>query len=320
MGRPLRFVEPDSVVEITTRAMQGRLLLTPSEATNNAVLGVLGRALFLYAEIKLHSFVVASNHMHLLLTTPNAGAMSDFMRFVNGNIAREVGIIIDWREKFWGRRYRSIPVVDEGAQVGRMGYVIAHGCKECLVDHPEAWPGASSLKALLSGSKLYGTWIDRTELGRARKRRREGKPVPEAKDFATAYEITLTPLPCWKALDSKAMRRTIQAIVDQVTRDAAAANERERRVPLGGAVIRHQPPDKRPARIKKSPAPKVHATTLEARLAHIEAYRAFEGAYRTAVERLERGERDVEFPPYSFIPVRLASPSLVPRRATPPSN
>jgi hypothetical protein len=45
MARMLRFVpSPGALIEVTTRTIQSRLLLRPSPAINDAVIGVLGCA------------------------------------------------------------------------------------------------------------------------------------------------------------------------------------------------------------------------------------------------------------------------------------
>ncbi len=41
--RPLRYIPPGSVVEVTSRTIQGRLLLRPSPEVNDIILGVIGR-------------------------------------------------------------------------------------------------------------------------------------------------------------------------------------------------------------------------------------------------------------------------------------
>ncbi|MBW1811046.1 MAG: hypothetical protein JRJ87_22845, partial [Deltaproteobacteria bacterium] len=82
--------KPDMTFEITTRAIQGRLLLRPSRELNDIILGILGRALTLYP-VLLHLVVVASNHIHLIVTTQNVKLLSDFMRYFNSNLAREAG-------------------------------------------------------------------------------------------------------------------------------------------------------------------------------------------------------------------------------------
>jgi hypothetical protein len=78
-----------------------------------------------------------------------------------------------WREKFWGRRYQAIPISDEeAAQVERLRYVLAHGCKEGLVERLRDWPGVSAVRALLEDEPLEGYWFDCTREHRAR---RQGK-------------------------------------------------------------------------------------------------------------------------------------------------
>jgi hypothetical protein len=48
-----------SLVEITTRTIQGRLLLRPSPELTDIILGVIGKAQNLY-EMTIHTFVVVS--------------------------------------------------------------------------------------------------------------------------------------------------------------------------------------------------------------------------------------------------------------------
>ena len=115
MARPLRHIQPNSTLEITTRTIQGRLLLRPSRELNRIILGIIGRALVLYPGILLHAFVAVSNHIELLLTTCDGETLARFMCFVNSNIAREAGRLSGWREKFWGRRYRDIQILDDEA-------------------------------------------------------------------------------------------------------------------------------------------------------------------------------------------------------------
>ncbi len=51
MSRPLRFVPENSLVEITTRTIQGRLLLKPSPELTDIILGIIGKAQALYSAI-----------------------------------------------------------------------------------------------------------------------------------------------------------------------------------------------------------------------------------------------------------------------------
>ena len=56
------------------------------------------------------------------------------MGFVNSNIRRELGRLVNWKENFWSRRYQGIVVSNELlAQLGRLEYFLANCDKENLV-------------------------------------------------------------------------------------------------------------------------------------------------------------------------------------------
>ena len=107
MPRPLRFVPENGLVEITTRTLQGRLLLRPSPELNDLILGIIGRAQDRYGMV-IHAFVVTSTHAHYLLSPASSEKLARFMQFVNTNIVKEAGWLHRWPERLWSRRYRSI--------------------------------------------------------------------------------------------------------------------------------------------------------------------------------------------------------------------
>jgi REP element-mobilizing transposase RayT len=297
MARPLRFIPPDSVVEVTCRTIQGRLLLRPSPALNDLVLGVLGRALFLYPKIRVHAFVFASNHVHLLLSVPDARELASFMNHFNSNVAREAGRLHAWREKLWGRRYRAIVVADELAQVDRLRYILAHGVKERLVARPRDWPGVSSLRALTEGALLSGNWVDRTR--EASHQRRSARATA---DCGTNYLVSLAPLPCWGHLSPDEHRAHCADLVSQIEgglRETTSSGEPN---VLGPAMVMNQHPHSRPRLTKRTPAPSVHALTANAREAFRAAQHAFLEAFRTAAASVKDGLATVEFPPFAFPP------------------
>ena len=61
--RPLRHALPGGLHEISIRVTGEHLLLKPAKALNNMVLGIIGRAQ-LQEDVKVHAFVVLSNHYH----------------------------------------------------------------------------------------------------------------------------------------------------------------------------------------------------------------------------------------------------------------
>jgi len=162
MPRPLRFVPDNSLVEVTTRTFQGRLLLRPSPELTDIILGIIGKAQALYG-MTIHAFVFLSTHAHLLLSPSSAGQLARFMQFVNANVAKEAGRLHDWRDRLWSRRYRAIVVADDTAAHARLRYVMAHGAKEGLSGSPDGWPGPNCVAALTTGELLRGTWFDRSK-------------------------------------------------------------------------------------------------------------------------------------------------------------
>ncbi|MFA6033581.1 MAG: transposase, partial [Myxococcota bacterium] len=162
MSRPIRHLySPNTVYEVTCRTVQSRFLLKPSRLLNILILGVIGRALSLFG-VNIHLFVVLSNHMHFLISSETSSLLSRFMCHINSNIAREAGRLCSWRDKFWGRRFSAIPILDDESLINRARYLISHGCKEGLVARPGDWPGINCIAALTKGIPLIGRWINRS--------------------------------------------------------------------------------------------------------------------------------------------------------------
>jgi hypothetical protein len=247
--------------------------------------------------MRIVAFVFLSNHFHLLLLPDSPQQLASFMAYLASNVAREVGRVRQWREKFWSRRYRAIPVSNEdSAQIERLRYVLAHGAKEGFVARPRDWPGPHAISALLEGAAIGGTWFDRSAEYRARRRGVECS----ARDFASSETITLTPLPCWAAWAESRRREAISELLATIEREAEIL--RAGKPPLGLEGILRQQPHEPPALCRRSRAPAFHVATQAARQALREAYRAFVNAFWRASERLRSGDRLVVFPDGSFPP------------------
>lgn len=247
--------------------------------------------------MRIVAFVFLSNHFHLLLLPDSPQQMADFMAYLASNIAREVGRVRQWREKFWSRRYRAITVSNEdAAQIARLRYLLAHGAKEGFVAKPRDWPGPHSIPALLEGAAIRGTWFDRTSEYRARRKGVECS----ARDFASSESITLTPLPCWAAWSESRRREAIAELLAAIERDAEIL--RGGKPPVGREEILRQQPHEPPQRSKRSRAPAFHVATQAARRLLREAYRIFVNAFWRASELLRSGDRSAVFPEGSFPP------------------
>jgi hypothetical protein len=300
MARRLRYLpKPFTLVEVTCRTLQGRLLLTPCRRLNDLALGVIGRALTLY-DVRLHLIVIMSNHLHMILAPRDTKALAEFMNYVDGNLAREAGRLYGWDEKFWGKRYADVAIIDDESVPDRVHYLLSHGCKENLVERPGHWPGVHCVKALTEGEKLVGTWVDRTRMGEAA---RSGKPRKES-DYSTRYEVPLTPLPCFAELTAGQRAAKWREMVDAVETETRERLVSEKRKVLGAAAVLRQDPHSRPNDLKKRPQPLCHAATKEARLDHRGAYNMFVTAYRAARDLFwqQPPAAVYQFPPGCYLP------------------
>lgn len=192
------------------------------------------------------------------------------------------------------------PVSDEpAAQIDRLRYVLANGVKEGLVARVDEWPGISMINAVLEGEPIRGTWINRTRKYRARLRRKKDL---DPQSFVEEETVALSLLPCWRHLSPEMYRDLVAGLVREIEADAAAERKLTGREPLGPQAILSQHPDTRPEKLKKSPAPRFHAATKDARQVLRAAYGIFVAAFREAAERLKAGDRLAKFPNGCFPP------------------
>ena len=249
-----------------------------------------------------YAFVFLSTHCHLLLRPKDALELSDFMGYLNSNIAREAGRLHRWREKFWGLRYRPVPVSFEPeAQIGRLRYLLSHGCKEGLVDQPQDWPGPSSIHALLGDGIVTGTWHDRTAEYWARK---TGEAMDPAR-FVTTESLTLRPLPCWDDLPAEEVRVLIAEITTSIVAETRQQLRNAKKRPMGVRRILRQNPHSRPQRVAHSAAPRFHAATWQIRKMLDAMYRSYRDAYRDAMEAMGDHTLPVRFPNHGIPPPAL---------------
>lgn len=205
------------------RTRRGRHLLRPVPALTQGVLGALGRALEAFP-VQLHAFVYLSNHAHLLLTIARAWMLAGFLRILNkgtGDVARSIN---GFSGPVWGRAHNAA-VLDDGASIEQLQYILANSVKEGLVDDPRHWPGPSSARALLDGVPLRGRWSSQT--------------VPSLRTAGSTlereYTISLAPLPCFSGLPADEQRARMRALADNAI--AMAQRDRGGRPPLGIAGI-----------------------------------------------------------------------------------
>ena len=138
----------------------------------------------------------------------------------------------------------------------------------------------------MDGEPLLGTWFDRTQQYLAR---RKGEKIDRLY-YATPETVTFSPFPCWRHLSPEAYRKCVADLTAEIEENAATARKRNGVQSLGAAAILAQDPVSRLKRPKKSPAPFCHAASKAVRQLFYEAFSLFVAAYRTASEKLRRGD------------------------------
>ncbi len=277
MTRPLLFVRPRELVEITLRTQEGRGLLRPSRQLTSLVLGVLAQCLAL-CRVELHAFIFLSNHGHLLATVENALHAAAFIRELKRRTSIRLERLLEWDGPVWDERTRPVPVLDDLAAVDRMRYVLSNGVKEGLVDHPLEWPGPSSTRALLTDMRI---------------------PAPLART-GEAQTIALAPLPPWARRTPDERRHLVQDLIDDVLEHARAT--RGGKPSLGVEGVLSLDPF-RPIELgDKKPTPIAHASSVNALLDFVAARNAHASEYAESKARLLEAGLPVTFPQGSFLP------------------
>ena len=286
MPRPLRFQPEEWMTHfVTSRCIHSRMLLRPSRVGNRLIVGVFARARQRY-NVRIFGLCVLSNHYHLLIATPDASTLSSFMQYVNSNLAREMGRLHRWREKFWSRRYRASVVLDDAAQIDRLKYIFSNSFKEGLVKHARYWPGVHCHSVLVEKRSLVGIWVDRTQ-GR--------RQTPKARE---ELALSFAKLPCLSELNDTAYLDKMR----DLSREAHKECESPRKF-LGQKHVLAVNPHSEPKKATQSPAPLCHAGCKKLRRAFKLAYQAFVEAYKQTFEAFRNGLQRVVFPQGGLPPV-----------------
>jgi len=253
--------------------------------------------------VHVYGFVWMSNHGHLLLRAPKA-TLADFMAYVNGQIAVNVNRFLGRKHQLWGRRYGAAPVLDEAAELEKLGYLLANPQKAGISDSIEEWPGLSSAEFFFQHRKRRFLSFDRTTWYN------KGCPDDIA-PFLSTVILEQKILPQLLGLEKKKLRRKLRnAIKNQVKPlpmkdvhvDLDPALPIRRRLSARAFIPTDRPESSKSNPRKRSRQPLCHTTKPSLRKLYKEGYREFCFAYEKSSREYKLGNIEVEFPPGSFAP------------------
>ncbi|MFV8750150.1 transposase [Nannocystaceae bacterium ST9] len=290
MTQPRR-VLPGPTYLVTRRCSEQRFFLRPDPAVRQIFEYVLALACASFG-LKLHAFVVMSNHYHLVVTDP-LGKISDFAQYLNAMVARAMNELLGRSGSFWDPEpFNGVELLDEDSIFQRLAYVHANPVAARLVSRARHWEGSTSM------GMAYGT---RRVIERPRVFFSESMPARAT--------LVLTRPEIYASLDDEMLQR---AVADRVREAEDVAIE----TPVIGmrkVFAQHwndAPPRERQALHVR---PRFASTCAHVRTLAILAYREWRNCYAEALRAFCAGERNVMFPAGTYwMSVRLGCPSLAP--------
>ncbi len=307
MGWPLRMQEQTLIYFVTVRCAQARLLLRPSERTNDVVGGVLARA--------VERSECRTLWVQLCLEPrPHVGSRS-------AGKSSAVHAVPAHEHLEEGRRAHQLERVVLGKPIlGRASARRRRLARTCQV-HPLS-RGEGRTRPDLSGigpdsARCQSSWERPTGASAGSTGADAGQSAPargvpdrfEAR-FGERELLRITPLPLKRFRRQSAWRRFVKRALAAIEDQGRRAHQHV----LGRAGVFAQDPHHRPERTKRSRRPWCHAVSARLRIGFISRYRAFVAAFAMASERWRRGELSAVFPPNAHRPFLRP-----PRTSLPPS-
>jgi len=265
---------------VTRRIAHRQFLLKPSKLTDNTLGYILSVAAQRHG-ILVHTVVVLSNHLHLVLTDPSA-QLPAFCQYLDSFVARAMNAALGRWEAFWAPgSFSAVALTGPEDVVEKTAYALANPVAAGLVARGSEWPG------LWSPPEAFGnSW---------RTFERPGHFFSEKGNMPERSTLELSVPPGFRAEDFRAL---VSARLSEKEQAAARALKAEGRRFLGVRKVLAQKhtdfPGSREPRRKLNP--RVAARDKWRRIEALARLKSFLHAYREALAKLRAGVKDAIFP------------------------
>lgn len=155
MARPLRIEYEDAFYHVTQRGIERRNIFS-EDTDKDKFLSYLDQAHTAYRAI-IHTYVLMSNHYHLILQTPKAN-LSKIMHFLNASYATYFNIKRKRAGPLYQGRYKAILVQQDEYLHHLSRYIHLNPVRINIVKDPKEYPW-SSYKYFISNQKPP-RWFD----------------------------------------------------------------------------------------------------------------------------------------------------------------
>jgi REP element-mobilizing transposase RayT len=283
-----RQVLPGTTYLVTRRCSQRQFLLRPSKVTNQTIGYLLAIAARRF-HVDVHAFCVMSNHLHLVVTDPEA-SLPAFSQFFDSLVARSMNSLLARWEHFWApTSYSAVALPGPAEVVDKSAYVLANPVAAGLVRRGRMWPGLWSAPQQLGTGQL--------EFKRPTQffREKGATALPER------ASLTLVVPPGFASPDQfqRAVRDALEAREQSAAVDLAAQG----RGFLGLQRVLAQPPFARPPRPepRRGLNPRVACRDKWRRIQALGQLLDFLHDYRSALQKWRAGAALVVFPPGTYL-------------------
>jgi REP element-mobilizing transposase RayT len=263
------------------------MLLRPCELTTAVLRYVLAVAAARFG-VQVHAFCVMSNHLHLLITDPEA-RLPEFQQLLGALVARAVNASLGRWESFWAPgSYSAVALVTPDAIEDTAAYLLANPVAAGLVRTGKEWPGLWSDPGAIGGAAVT---VPRPDHFFSKRHKKGGLPD------AAPLELTVPP---GFASAAEFRGRVLTSLAE---REARAQERFGKAGFLGVARVLKQNPFSRPSSVepRRKLNPRVAARRTPNRIEAIVTLTAFVREYRARWAERRAGKTDVVFPAGTYL-------------------
>ena len=272
---------------------------------------LLAKAQTLYP-VQVCHFQWMGNHFHLILAG-RAAAVSSFMGFFQGEIAKYIKLIVPkfYQTKFWKGRFKEQKLCTAQDVINKIIYIYANPARAGLVESIFEWPGVSSWKMYTNGSNRFCVrFVEIKDFKKIARRICHMKDAHAAKELRligkASYEFSIFPN-VWKRCFKESALWTDEYIRETVVSGVAEREkeldlERGSKPVLGVNALKNQSITQPYEPKDTGGSPFLICHDLEIRKQCIESYKLFCKQCREAWEQWKKGMFDALFPSGCYRP------------------
>ncbi|MCU0662395.1 MAG: hypothetical protein MUC50_08740 [Myxococcota bacterium] len=275
--------------------------LLPEPSLLNIIGYAFARAAQL-APIQIHSVELNVNHLHVTFSVTRTQLVwvPSFLRIAFSLIATAINRRLEREGHLFAGKARITEVGDDDSAQQKVLYGMTNAVKDGMTESTKRSPLFNTYRIQALGQPQKYWAIDWTAFGVAGG---SGRKTHTPKNYLRWCELVIHPLPGMEAMTDLQRRTFFRKRVQELEAfQAQEIKDAGRRFMTVDELFALDPRGRPKERRRKTPKPRVHASSAELRKAIIEENREIEKAHRKASIAYLAGEPDVVFPEGTYKP------------------